>query len=85
LYTFFNTEEHRYTVQWKINDRIIKYVANQKYGAGYTLKAPTIPEIRAAGIETVSVIPNSDGTFTYKIFEGWDKLPTNIAPNADDA
>ena len=85
LYTYFYTTEHTYTVQWKVNNQIVKTVANQKYGGGYNLKAPTILELREQGIETATLNLNNDGTYTYQILEGWEKLPTNISPSLEEA
>jgi len=28
---------------------------------------------------------NNDGTYTYQILEGWEKLPTNISPSLEEA
>jgi len=42
-------------------------------------------DIRAANIETNKVTDNGDGTFTYEVIEGWEKLPTNISPTKDEA
>jgi hypothetical protein len=53
------------------------------YGGGYDEEAPTIPEIHAKGFQTASININS-GLATYSIFNGWEKLPTNINPTASD-
>jgi len=53
------------------------------YGGGYDQEAPTVQEIHAANFETCSI--NFNGAYvTYKIFNGWEKLPTNINPTAAD-
>jgi len=39
--------------------------------------------MRSAGITTTKVTPNANGTYTYSILTGWEKLPTNIAPVND--
>lgn len=85
LYTYYVSAKHKYTVQWKIDDTVIKEITDQDFGGGYTLKAPTIKDIRKAGISTATVTPNSDGTITYTIFDHWEKLPTNIAPTKEEA
>jgi hypothetical protein len=58
---------------------------NQSYGDGYNLEAPTVKELRTAGYETAKVTFNTNGTVTYKIFDGWQKLPTNITPSLEEA
>lgn len=92
LYTFFYTIKHKYKVQWKVEDKVnntIKIIketeTDQDYGGGYSLVAPTIMDIRAANIETNKITDNGDGTFTYEVIEGWEKLPINISPTKEEA
>ena len=98
FYTFFNTSEHKYTVNWYLNrpnadsQELVKSVTNQKYGHGYDLQAPTVEQIRTGdsnnsipGYDTVEVTFNNDNTVTYSIFDGWQKLPTNISPTIAEA
>ena len=83
LYTFFNEAPHYYTVNWYLEEgKRVKQVANQAYGGGYTLEAPTVKEIRALyPNDTAKVTFNQDNTVTITIFDGWEKLPTNISPS----
>ena len=85
LYTYYQATPHTYAVKWYLDDAVVKTVTNQSYGGGYTLEAPTVKELRAAGRETAKVTFNTNGTVTYKIFDGWQKLPTNITPSAAEA
>lgn len=86
LYTYFYVTSHKYKVQWKVGDKVIKETdANQDYGGGYSLIAPTIIDVRQAGVETSIITSNSNGTFNYSVFEGWEKLPINITPTKDEA
>ena len=85
LYTYYNTTPHTYSVKWYLGDTVVKTVNNQSYGDGYNLEAPTVKELRTAGYETAKVTFNTNGTATYKIFDGWQKLPTNITPSIEEA
>ena len=85
LYTYYNTTPHIYAVKWYLDDTVVKTVNNQSYGDGYNLEAPTAKELRSAGYEIAKVDFNTNGTVTYRIFDGWQKLPTNIAPSTEEA
>lgn len=85
LYTYYNTSAHTYSVKWYLDDTVVKTMNNQSYGDGYNLEAPTVKELRTAGYETAKVTFNTNGTVTYKIFDGWQKLPTNITPSLEEA
>lgn len=85
LYTLFNSTPHKYTVNWYSEPgNLVRSVANQDYGGGYDLQAPTVSDIREQ-FDTVKVNFNSDDTVTYSIFDGWEKLPTNISPTLEEA
>ena len=85
LYTLFNATKHEYTVNWYLEPgKLIKSVAQQQYGDGYELQAPTVREVKAL-YDTATCIFNSNNTVTYSIFDGWEKLPTNITPTLADA
>lgn len=84
LYTFYHTTDHEYTVQWKLNGTVVKEVSEQYYGGGYSLEAPTAAQLRQAGHQLATVEYNN-GTYTYTIFDGWEKLPINISPREDEA
>ena len=86
LYTFYNTTNHEYTVQWKLNGVIVKQVTEQYYGGGYSLEAPTAAQLRQAGYQLATVDYNgNNNTYTYTIFDGWEKLPINISPSESEA
>ena len=88
--TYFYTTPRTYYVNWYLKsgtDKIASLVKTSgnpiEYGGGYELEAPTIQEIHNKGLETAEV--KFDGnTVTYSIFDGWEKLPTNITPSATD-
>ena len=86
LYTLFNATPHKYTVNWYLDSStLIKSESNQDYGGGYELEAPTVKDIRE-NYETIKDFSiNSDNTVTYSIFDGWQKLPTNISPTLEEA
>ena len=63
---------------------IVKEETSQEYGKGYDIAAPTVQEIRKLGYSTFEVIPNGNN-YTYRIFKGWEKLPTNIDPKQEEA
>lgn len=86
LYTLFNATPHKYTVNWYLDSStLIKSESNQDYGGGYDLEAPTVKDIRE-NYETIKDFHiNSDNTVTYSIFDGWQKLPTNINPTLEEA
>jgi len=86
--TYFNTITKTYYVKWFMKQdtptSIVKTsAAPVAYGEGYNLEAPTVKEIHDAGQNTCT-INISNGSATYAIFDGWEKLPTNITPNATD-
>lgn len=86
----FNSEARRYPVKWFMNANDttpVKTNTQIPYGGGTTLEAPTVTEIHEAGQSTSSIIFNRAANpveVTYKIFNGWDKLPININPSATD-
>lgn len=83
----FTTEARRYPVRWYLDTTLIKTSTAVAYGAGTTLEAPTVTDIQLAGGNTNSISFNSNAnpiTVTYKIFNGWEKLPININPTAQD-
>ena len=86
--THFNTNARTYYVNWYMRrnapSTLVKTsTAPVRYGEGYNLEAPTVKEIHAAGQDTCT-INISNGSATYSIFNGWEKLPTNINPTASD-
>lgn len=96
LETHFNSSPHTYNIKWylyknEVNgviqpdpDSLVKTsVQKVAYGEGYNQEAPTVADIHAAGKQTCSV-NIANGTVTYSIFKGWEKLPTNITPLATD-
>ena len=86
--THFETVSRSYYVKWFMNEdpaSLVKTsIAPVAYGEGYDLEAPTVAEIHAAGQTTCSVNTDTNGQATYSIFNGWEKLPTNITPSAND-
>lgn len=84
LYTLYNSTPHLYTVQWKVGNTVIKEAADQKYGDGYDLQAPTILEVREKGIDTATY-RTANGKYYYKYLKGWEKTPVNISPTASEA
>ena len=88
LYTYYNHTDHQYTVQWKIENRVVKEITGQPHGGGYDLEAPTAAYMRKLNNPPVlaTVTPNSDNvTCSYKIFDGWEKLPIDISPGPEEA
>ena len=86
--TYFNTSPRTYYVNWYMRrntpSSLVKTsVAPVEYGEGYDLEAPTVAEIHEANQDTCT-ISISGGSATYSIFNGWEKLPTNITPTATD-
>jgi hypothetical protein len=55
-----------------------------RYGEGTALSAPTVSEIHAAGKATYEWKGLTGSVAEYSIFTGWNKLPINIQPNAND-
>lgn len=90
LVAVFATEARKYPVKWFMNrtdTTPVKTNTQIPYGGGTTLEAPTVTEIQEAGQSTSSIIFNRAANpieVTYKIFNGWDKLPINIQPSASD-
>ena len=83
--TYFYVTPRTYYVNWYLKSgALVKTSGNPiEYGGGYELEAPTIQEIHNKGLETAEVHFNGN-TVTYSIFDGWEKLPTNITPSAAD-
>ena len=85
--THFETVSRAYYVKWFMNEDPASLVktstAPVAYGEGYDLEAPTVAEIHEAG-QTTCTININNGQATYSIFNGWEKLPTNITPSAND-
>ena len=91
--TYFKVNTRTYPIKWYLEKNangtpkestLIKTSGNPvPYGGGYDEEAPTIPEIHAKGFQTATASANS-GLLTYSIFNGWEKLPTNINPSATD-
>lgn len=82
----FTASVRTYQVRWYLDEeesKVIKTSAAINYGEGYTLEAPTVKDIHDAGFETCSVTVNG-GRVNYSLFTGWEKLPTNINPSAED-
>jgi len=42
LYTYYSKSKHKYTVRWLLDNEVISTRANQDYGEGYDLEAPTV-------------------------------------------
>ena len=88
ILTHFHTEERSYPVRWLMNKddttSVVKTSISVPYGGGADLEAPTLLEIHEAGYITSDVSVNSNDIATYSIFSGWEKLPINIHPNAND-
>ena len=86
LYTYYSKSKHKYTVRWLLDNEVISTRANQDYGEGYDLEAPTVAQMRQNGKTLVKDFKfNNNGTVSYKIFDGWSKLPTNISPTEAEA
>lgn len=93
LETYFKQDPKTYLIKWyleKNNDgspklsTLVKTSGNAvNYGGGYEQEAPTVDEIHAKGLSTASVTVDGQNV-QYSIFEGWEKLPTNIAPTIND-
>lgn len=84
--TVFTASVRTYQVRWYLDEeesKVIKTSSAINYGEGYTLEAPTVKDIHDAGFETCSVTVNG-GRINYSLFTGWEKLPTNINPSAED-
>jgi len=91
--TYFKEEDRTYPIKWYLEKNtngtpkestLIKTSGNPvPYGGGYDEEAPTVKQIHDAGFSTASM-SISGGIATYSIFNGWEKLPTNINPSATD-
>ena len=88
IITYFRAVPRTYQIKWYLDKepdgRLVKTSPGLvAYGGGYDQEAPTVQEIHAANFETCSISFNG-AYVTYKIFNGWEKLPTNINPTAAD-
>ena len=83
---YFTATTRTYNVNWFMNrrDTVPVKTAVAQYGGGYDLAAPTVMEIREGGFSTVQNYSIVGGTVSYEIFNGWEKLPTNINPGIND-
>lgn len=97
LYTYFKTTDRVYTINWylKLEEEengttrpidLIKSSNNVKYGQGYDQIAPTVKDIhekyaRSEILNNTAQVTIEDGIATYEIFDGWERLPTNINPD----
>ena len=88
IITYFVPIPRTYQIRWYLDknpdNRLVKTSPGLvSYGGGYDQEAPTVQDVHTAGFETCSVTFNG-ANVSYKIFNGWEKLPTNINPTADD-
>lgn len=88
IITYFRAVPRTYQIKWYLDKepdgRLVKTSPGLvAYGGGYDQEAPTVQEIHTANFETCSISFNG-AYVTYKIFNGWEKLPTNINPTAAD-
>ena len=88
IITYFVPIPRTYQIRWYLDknpdNRLVKTSPGLvSYGGGYDQEAPTVQDIHTAGFETCSVVFNG-ANVSYKIFNGWEKLPTNINPTAND-
>ena len=82
VYAVYTTTPQQYVVRWVVGNKIITTTEPQNYGGGYNLSAPTIKDVQNAGASTCSFTDNGNGTCSYRIMTGWEKLPTNISPTS---
>lgn len=86
----FNTTPRTYNVRWLLEEgdtTPIKIETDVSYAGGETLEAPSVADIRATGRQTASFLfdrNQNPPTVNYRIFNGWNKLPINIQPDASD-
>ena len=90
LYTYYRATAHKYAAAWYLDDdTVVKTVNNQDFGGGYNLEAPTVKDLRTGttdySAKLATVTFNQNNTVTYKIFDGWEKLPTDIHPSVEEA
>lgn len=88
IITYFIPVPRTYQIRWYLDknpdNRLVKTSPGLvSYGGGYDQEAPTVKDIHTAGFETCSIAFNG-ANVSYKIFNGWEKLPTNITPTAND-
>lgn len=88
IITYFVPIPRTYQIRWYLDknpdNRLVKSSPGLvSYGGGYDQEAPTVTDIHNANFETCSVTFNG-AYVSYKIFNGWEKLPTNINPTAND-
>ena len=89
IITYFVPIPRTYQIRWYLDkdpdNRLVKSSPGLvSYGGGYDQEAPTVTDIHNANFETCSVTFNG-AYVSYKIFNGWEKLPTNINPTANDS
>ena len=89
IIAYFVPIPRTYQIKWYLDKnpdgRLVKTSPGLvAYGGGYDQEAPTVQDIHNANFETCSVTFNGASSVSYKIFNGWEKLPTNINPTAND-
>lgn len=82
VYAIYTATAQQYVVRWLVGNKIIATTDLQNYGGGYNLSAPTIKDVQNASASTCTFTDNGDGTCSYSIMTGWEKLPTNIRPTS---
>lgn len=80
VYAVYTGQLQQYIVNWIVDNKSVAQSELQNYGGGYNLASPTIKEVQNANANTYTFINHGDGTCSYRIMTGWDKLPTNITP-----
>ena len=88
IIAYFVPIPRTYQIRWYLDKnpdgRLVKTSPGLvSYGGGYDQEAPTVQDVHNANFETCSVTFNG-ASVSYKIFNGWEKLPTNINPTAND-
>lgn len=94
LEAYFQGIERSYAIRWFLDENRTQKVAEVReipYGGGAEVLIPTVANIHEGNYmstegtynqyETCSISVTDSGAVTYKIFEGWDKLPVNIHPD----
>lgn len=87
--TYFTKTARRYQTKWFMKrgdaSTLVKTSAGYvEYGGGSDLEAPTVQEIHAAGQQTAVINNLQGGIVNYSIFKGWETLPIEIHPSAND-
>ena len=95
LEPFFVGVERKYTIRWFLDaerTQKIGEVDDISYGEGQDVIIPTVANIHDGNYNAeegtygqyetcTDILVDENGNVEYKLFTGWDKLPTNIQPD----